>query len=128
MVEFITMVVFDGLDTLSPIQFAVLDASILSLTLLVGMFFWFIPHLMREQEATLDQGQLLQSLTDAMHMGGDEFAAILEGNVSLESTALVAKKLLAAMYEAKNLGKNRYVMASDMSSGLPILENVAETV
>jgi len=41
---------------------------------------------------------------------------------------LVAKKLLAALYEAKNLGKNSYVMASDMSSGLPTLENVAKTV
>jgi len=65
-VEFITMVIFDGLDILSPIQFAVLDALILSLTLLVGLYFWFIPHLTREQEATLDQTQLLESLIDAI--------------------------------------------------------------
>jgi len=65
-VEFITMVIFDGLDILSPIQFAVLDALILSLTLLVGLYFWFIPHLTQEQEATLDQTQLLESLIDAI--------------------------------------------------------------
>lgn len=65
-VELITMVFFDGLDFLPPIQFAVLDATILSLTLLVGLYFWFIPQLMREQEATLDQAQLLESLIEAI--------------------------------------------------------------
>jgi len=112
---------------------------------------------------------LLRKSDIAGRMGGDEFAVILEGNVSQDTTALVAQKLLAtlsdtytlscgdvsslsasigiafapddgsdlkhllskadaAMYEAKNLGKNRYVMASDLSSDLPTLENVVETV
>jgi len=100
---------------------------------------------------------LLRKSDIAGRMGGDEFAVILEGNVTRESTALVAKKLLAtlsapyalscgeisclsasigvafapddgadlkhllskaddAMYEAKNQGKNRYVMSSDLTA------------
>lgn len=103
---------------------------------------------------------LLRKSDIAGRMGGDEFAVILEGSVSLEATALVAQKLLAtlsapytlscgevsgvsasigiafapadgnglkhllskadtAMYEAKNLGKNRYVMATELSATSP---------
>jgi len=58
-IEILTTVTFEGFDFLSPIQFAVLNASILSITLLAGLYFWIFPHLEREQEATLGQAQLL---------------------------------------------------------------------
>ncbi|HEY9080715.1 diguanylate cyclase domain-containing protein [Magnetovibrio sp.] len=100
---------------------------------------------------------LLRKSDIAGRMGGDEFAVILEGKVSRDTTILVAQKLLetlaapydlscgqitnlsasigiafapddgsdlkhllskadAAMYEAKRLGKNRYVLATDFIS------------
>jgi len=65
-IEILTTVAFEGFDFLSPIQFAVLNASILSITLLAGLYFWVIPHLERQQEATLDQAQLLESLIEAI--------------------------------------------------------------
>ena len=55
---------------------------------------------------------LLRKSDIAGRMGGDEFAVILEGNINLESTTLVAEKLLkalAAPYEvpANGSGKTR---------------------
>lgn len=100
--------------------------------------------------------KVLRKSDVAGRMGGDEFAVVLEGNVTCEATAVVAQKLLTslsapytlsegqvahvsasigiacspndgndlkgllsqadtAMYEAKKLGKNRYVTASPPS-------------
>jgi len=65
-IEILTMVMFRDLDYLHPLTLAVLDASILSVTLLVGLYFWVFPRLQRAQQAALDQSQLLKTLMDAI--------------------------------------------------------------
>ena len=65
-VEILTMFIVRDLDFLPPIAVALLDASILSVTLLVGLYFWIFPRIGRAQQKAQDQTRLLESLINAI--------------------------------------------------------------
>jgi len=58
-VEIVTMVMLHDMTSLAPITLAVLDASVLSTTLLISLYFWFLPGLVRNHQKAQDQTRLL---------------------------------------------------------------------